>query len=136
MLVSALGDKRKCGQAANYILDFNKWGCEANVSLLCTLVNYFIYLFVIGIKCTVKNWTKTTTLFLKIGHHHSYNGGAAAVVWGEPGVPGAGLLVSAELQGGLCGANNGDLVLFAQQLRAAIALPTQSRKTILLQIQV
>lgn len=39
-------------------------------------------------------------------------------------MPGTGLLVSAELQGGLCGADNRDLVLFAQQLRAAFALPT------------
>lgn len=51
-------------------------------------------------------------------------------------MPGAGLLVSAQLQGGLCGAGNGHLFLFAQQLCAAVALPPQSRKSILFQIQV
>lgn len=51
-------------------------------------------------------------------------------------MPGAGLLDSAQLQGGLCGADNGHLFLFAQQLRAAVALPPQSRKSILFQIQV
>lgn len=58
MLVSALGNKRKCGQAESYILDFNKQSCEANVSLPCTLEIDFVYLFVICIKCTVNNCKK------------------------------------------------------------------------------
>lgn len=58
MLVSALGNKRKCGQAESYILDFNKQSCEENVSLPCTLEIYFVYLFVICIKCTVNNCKK------------------------------------------------------------------------------